>query len=89
MPDIDTGDVVRHGPTGEEWIVACVQGDRLSWCGWPEGMAALADCTLVRKATPEDRDKLLREMAAIGGSDHRQRYAQTRLAATEPKGEQP
>ena len=34
---IDTGDTVKHGPTGETWVVAYVQGDRLAWCGWPEG----------------------------------------------------
>lgn len=78
--EIDTGDVVRHGPTGEKWTVACVRGDRLSWCGWPEGEAQLKDCTLVEKATPEARDKLLHEMAAMTESDHRGRYARRRLA---------
>lgn len=52
---IDTGDTVLHGPTGERWVVACVQGDRLSWCGWPEGTANLADCVLVEKASPESK----------------------------------
>ena len=37
--EIDTGDVVRHAPTGETWTVALVDRDRLSWCGWPEGTA--------------------------------------------------
>ncbi len=52
MDVIDTGDIVLHGPTEERWVVACVQGDRLSWVGWPEGTALLSDCTLVEKATP-------------------------------------
>ena len=26
---IDTGDIVRHIPTGEMWVVACVIGDKL------------------------------------------------------------
>ena len=77
---IDTGDHVRHGPTGEDWVVVCVVGDKLSWCGWPEGMADLADCTLTRKATDKERDKLLRELARIDASDHRCRYVQRRLA---------
>jgi hypothetical protein len=76
---IDTGDAVLHGPTGEEWLVAYVRGDRLAWCGWPEGEAALSDCALVRKATPAQRDKLLEEMAASSGT--RARYAQQRRAA--------
>ena len=76
---LDTGDRILHRPTGETWIVACVQGDRLSWCGWPRGTAALSDCTLVKKATAEERHKLLREMAEMSTSDHRQRYAQVVL----------
>ena len=77
---IDTADVVKHAPSGEEWVVACVRGDRLSWCGWPEGTAALADCTLVRKATPDQRQLLLQDMAASSSGDHRARYARTQLA---------
>lgn len=85
MPDIDTADHVLHGPTGETWVVACVQNERLSWCGWPEGTADLADCTLVKKAAPEERDKLLREMADMNSSDHRCRYAKRRLEEMEMK----
>ncbi len=81
MIQIDTGDTVFHRPTREEWLVACVQGDHLSWCGWPEGMARLADCLLVDKATHAEREKLLRDMAARDDeSGHRVRYAQHRLA---------
>lgn len=72
---IDTADVVRHEPSGEEWLVACVRGDRLSCAGWPEGSALLSDCKLLRKAFPGDRAKLLAELAAIEGNDHRARYA--------------
>lgn len=79
---IDTGDHVRHEPTGETWVVACVQGDRLSWCGWPEGAAALSDCTLTKKATPEERADLLARLAAINGPDHRAVYARTRASAS-------
>lgn len=82
-PTIDTGDHVKHGPTGEEWVVAYVRGDRLAWCGWPEGEAALADCTLTKKATPERRDALLQEMATLGDTA-RGRYARARLEIQEP-----
>ena len=78
--DIDTADHVLHEPSGETWVVAYVEGDRLAWCGWPEGEAALADCTLTKKATAEQRIKLLRDMAACG-NDPRTRYAQQRLEA--------
>ena len=80
--DIDTGDHVRHAPSGEDWVVAYVRGDRLAWCGWPQGEADLADCTLVKKATQAERDKLLREMAASGSADMRASYARQRLAAS-------
>jgi hypothetical protein len=76
---IDTGDSVKHGPTGETWLVAYVRGDRLAWCGWPEGEASLEHCTLVSKATPEQRNKLLREMAESSNDGPRQRYARHRL----------
>lgn len=48
MIDIDTGDHVHHAPSGEDWVVAYVAADRLAWCGWPQGQAALADCTLLK-----------------------------------------
>lgn len=76
---IDTGDTVKHGPTGETWIVAYVRGEYLAWCGWPEGEARLSDCTLIEKAGAEDRERLLREMAAMPEDDARRRYARTAL----------
>lgn len=74
---IDTADVVKHVPTGEEWLVAYVKGDKLAWCGWPEGEANLSDCELIKVATDDARYDLLQEMAK--GSGRRARYAQTRL----------
>lgn len=50
-PAIRCGDTVRHGPTGETWVVAWVERDRLAWAGWPPGEALLADCTLVEAAS--------------------------------------
>lgn len=86
MSEIDTGDIVRHEPTGEEWVVAYVKGERLAWCGWPEGEAKLSDCTLVKKATDQSRDSLLKDMAEIAGGDARARYARERLSGQQ-KGE--
>lgn len=60
---IRTGDSVKHGPTGETWLVAYVDGDYLAWCGWPEGEAKLADCTLIKSCTDEQHENLLREIA--------------------------
>ncbi len=74
---IDTGDQVTHTPSGETWIVAFVDHDRLWWCGWPEGTAALADCVLVQKASAAERHNLLVAMAKSDGA--RARYAQRQL----------
>lgn len=62
MAEIDTGDAVRHVPTGETWIVAYVRGAYLAWCGWPPGEARVSDCTLPAKASPEERVALMREL---------------------------
>lgn len=81
---IDTGDAVKHGPSGETWTVAYVRNGRLAWVGWPEGEADLKDCTLVQKATDEQRMKLLKQMADMSnGADARARYARERLGIRE------
>lgn len=76
---IDTGDHVKHTPSAEEWLVAFVRDDRLWWCGWPEGFAALADCVLLKKAEADDRAALLRNLANLNRNDPRHRYAVQRL----------
>lgn len=77
---IDTGDYVHHGPSGEDWVVAYVQGEHLAWCGYPFGEAKLADCTLIQKAPPAARQERLESMAKAG-NDPRAEYARRRLAA--------
>lgn len=74
--EIDTGDVVYHKPTGEEWVVAYVRDDRLAWLGWPSGTAHLSDCTLIEKVSAEVRLRTLRDMERSGDSrfaDHARR----------------
>lgn len=83
---IDTGDHVRHQPTGEEWVVAYVKGNRLAWCGWPPGEAILSDCVLLEKATESKRSELLRTMAECG-DDERCAYARQRLDRIETHGD--
>lgn len=81
---IDTGDVILHKPTGERWVVAFVKDGRLTWCGWPEGTAALSDCELIEAATDEQRVRLLNEMAAMAEQDDsRCRFARWRLGIRE------
>lgn len=79
---IDTGDVVLHIPTNEEWIVACVEGDVLSWCGWPQGWANIADCTLIKKATDSERyDRLVQLSQMQDVDDFRRAHAIIKLRA--------
>jgi hypothetical protein len=43
-----TGDIVRHYPSGEAWVVARVKDGRVYWMGWPAGGSAdMSECKLV------------------------------------------
>lgn len=69
-PVVRAGDHVLHSPSGETWVVAWADPatDDLAWCGWPDGMARLSDCTLVKAATDAEHHQKLRELKASGGS---------------------
>lgn len=62
---IDVGDVVKHVPTNQYWVVAYVRDDRIGRCGWPQYEDALRDCTLINKATHEQRENTLRIQAKM------------------------
>ena len=84
------GDTVLHRPSGEFWIVAYVDGEYMSWCGWPEGEARTADCKVITPASDPVHRSWLERIAdsAVGGK--RQRMAQRALdalnEAVNPKG---
>lgn len=48
---IQAGDTVKHGPTGEEWVLLGVNKEKNRVCvaGWPPSMAYLSDCELIVK----------------------------------------
>lgn len=74
MEKIKPADHVLHRPTGETWVVAYAdhEADRLSPCGWPEGIANISDCELVKAATDEESREMIELWAAkTGGDDHR------------------
>lgn len=58
-----TGDVVKHLPSGETWVVAWADEERLGACGWPETVASVADCELVESCSDEKHWKLVQEIA--------------------------
>ena len=50
---IKVGDIVRHDPTGEEWVILRAGtdggGDFVEPAGWPPCRARMADCDLVER----------------------------------------
>lgn len=76
-PEIDTADHVYIECLDETWLVAMVEGGRVTCCGWPESTIEVDKCELLEKATEAERLALLRDMAASSG--RRLGYAQRRL----------
>lgn len=75
------GDVVKHQPSGEEWLLACDEEDGLVvCCGWPESMARARECSLVTAATDADRLDTLRRVAKSCWDQARGRRAARQLA---------
>lgn len=69
------GDIVRHLPSGEEWVVAYQDGEYMSWCGWPEGEARAADCEVVKPATDDEHREWLRRLMRSEGKRKRMALA--------------
>lgn len=76
------GDTVKHGPTGETWILAVDQfGNDVSPCGWPETIAKAADCEIVKRASDSERhSQLLRSSKLREPHDIRRREARHQLS---------
>lgn len=75
-----TGDVVRHIPSGEEWLVADVTSTHIGCAGWPHTLAPFADVELVEAATDVYHLELLQRMADMSSPDPRRSYAIDMLA---------
>lgn len=52
-------DVVKHIPTGEEWVVCGVNGHNIIPCGYPfPSMARIEDCVLIEERnTPQTKEQ--------------------------------
>lgn len=70
-----TGDTILHKPSGERWLVAAVSptGDQIVCCGWPESVAPVTDCELIKSATDADHCELLARVCE--GRDTRASWA--------------
>jgi hypothetical protein len=53
--------VVHHGPSGETWVLAAVDGAHVYPAGWPPSRAEAADCTLVEAADDEAHVRMVAE----------------------------
>ena len=79
-----TGDIVHHGPSKEDWLVAYAENGKVCACGWPCTLAEEADCQILQTASDESHVALLRELAAMRHTnDPRCLYAR-RVLATMP-----
>lgn len=74
------GDIVRHKPSDEEWVVAYQDGEYMAWCGWPEGEARVSDCEVTKEATEAEHREWLQRLAKSSGK--RARMALAALEAT-------
>jgi len=84
VQSIDTGDTVRHTPSGENWLVAYVTGGMLCACGWPCTLVPVTECTLTEKATAEKRLDLLQQLASGQADDPRRSHALRALTTAQP-----
>lgn len=74
------GDTVKHGPSGETWVMACDQDGEHVWpAGWPESRADASDCVLVEAADDVQRLAMLKNVADMTGHDARVRLARRQL----------
>lgn len=77
---IDAGDHVTHDPTGKSWVVAHVTQSSIFTVSMTPVQLPLRACSLYRKATVKEREKLLLQLRSLGVGDPRGEVAQQRLA---------
>lgn len=75
------GDTVRHRPSGEEWLVACVcpppsfsTGGDFYACGWPATCARSEDCDVLERCSDEEHEDLLRRVSNGRNDDSSRHY---------------
>ena len=83
------GDQVKHGPTGECWLLAFGDTEdgtgKVSPCGWQETLAEASDCTLLKAATDDEADEMRRKWSdmRVAGMDIRKSICRTYLMAAD------
>lgn len=80
------GDVVKHGPTGETWVLGTdEEAGRVYPLGWPETIALASNCDLIRAAEDEERLAILTRLSQIDGCDYRKSVASFQLLMEDEK----
>lgn len=76
---IDSGDVVVHRPTGENWVIGASTGKYVYPQGWPPTRANAADCDLVERASIAWFRETIFEWSEKKSSDERCEINQRRI----------
>lgn len=79
---VKPGDVVRHLPSGEEWIVGAVNIARPTEfvpLGWPMSIENTAECELIYSCSEERALKTLKDCAELRDGDIRGIWAREAL----------
>lgn len=71
MIKIEIGDEVFHRPSREWWRVCRADNGYVYPAGWPPCRADVADCLLVDKATPAERESTITDCRRLPRSDDR------------------
>lgn len=61
------GDIVRHKPTGETWVVAWDSDGTIAPAGWPDCRGLTSDCEMVRAASDEEHVKSVDDWLGVKG----------------------
>jgi hypothetical protein len=66
------GDIIRHKPSGEKWLVAkvCENGGIIA-AGWPCTYAETSDCELIEVCEDIQHADMLRRLASLPHDDPR------------------
>lgn len=64
---VRAGDHIFHKPSGEKWLVAAVspEGKRLVCAGWPETIADIADCEVIKYSDEANYEKMLEDCRVL------------------------
>ena len=81
-PLLRAADIVRHDPSGEDWVLAVdEENGRVQPCRWPPTIADAKDCTLSTPATDEQRLVMLADWTDEHERDLRTHTARRQISS--------